>query len=158
MRRTSLSLFALLFVFACSRPDDHATVAPAPTASFKQVVISLATKADGKQHLTVTPDRVTISLKNGEQVEWIVSDATDWNLTNVQITKFLGERTGKTDPFGNGGTFTFPSVSAHSVSEQPSGAGQPDSYDTYTYVVTGTLTVNGTQVPVTLDPRLVVGD
>jgi hypothetical protein len=158
MRRTSLGFFALLFVFACSRSADRATVAPGPTASFKQVVISLATKADGKQYLTVTPDRVTISLKNGEQVQWIVSDATDWNLTNVQITKFLGERTGKTDPFGNGGTFTFPSVSAHSVSEQPSGAGQPDSYDTYNYIVTGIITVNGSQVPVTLDPRVIISE
>ena len=152
MRRTSLGFFALLFVFACSRP---ATVAPAPTASFKQVVISLATKPGGKQHFTVTPDRVTISIRNGDQVEWIVSDNTDLDLTNVQITKFLGEKTGKTDPFGNGGTFTFPQVSAHSNSEQPSGAAKPD-YDEYTYIVTGTIMVNGNPVQVTLDPRVII--
>ena len=156
MKRTSRSLFALLFVFACSpRPADHATVVPGPTASFKQVVISLATKAGGTRFFTVVPDRVTISVRNGDQVDWIVSDNTDLGLTNVQITKFLGETTGKTDPFGNGGTFTFPTVSAHSNSEQPSGAAKPD-YDTYTYIVTGTITVGGNQVQVTLDPRVII--
>jgi hypothetical protein len=156
MRRTSLGFFALLFVFACSpRPADHTTVAPAPGASFKQVVISLATKTNGTRFFTVVPDRVSISVQNGEQIDWIINNATDFVLTNIRITKFLGEKTGKTDPFGNGGTFSFPTVSAHSNSEQPSGAAKPD-YDEYTYIVTGTIMVNGNPVQVTLDPRVII--
>lgn len=158
MRRTSLRFLALLFVFACSpRPADHA-LAPAPGISTKQVVISLIKKADGKYYFTVNPEQVSISLKNGEQIEWIVNDATDLNLTNVQITKFLGQVTKNTDPFGNGGTFSFLSVSANSVSEQPSGAAKPGSYDTYPYIVIGTITVNGNPVQVTLDPRVIISE
>jgi hypothetical protein len=153
MRKTSLSLFALLFVFACSpRPADH-TAAP----SAGQVVISLVAKAGGTFGFTVAPPSISISIRNQDQIEWKVSDNTDWPLTDVQITKFQGDH-GKTDPFGDGGTFSIPSVSAgHSVSK-PSGPAKPGSQDSYTYIVTGTLTVNGNPTPVTLDPRLVVGD
>jgi hypothetical protein len=158
MRRISLSFLALLFVFACSpRPADH-TVAPAPTASFKQVVISLATKTNGTYFFTVTPQQVAISVKAGEQIDWIISNATDLTLTNVQITKFLGEATGNTDPFGNGGTFSFSMVGATSNSDEHSGPAKPGSYDTYPYVVTGTVTVNGNPVQVTLDPRVIISE
>jgi hypothetical protein len=153
MRRTSLRFFALLFVFACSpRAADHA-VAPAPSAG--PVVISLATKPGGTFKFTVVPQSIEISITNQSQIEWIVSNNTDWPLTNVQVTNFQSP-SGKTDPFGNGGTFSFPSVNAANSVSKPSGAAKSGSQETYTYIVTGTITVNGNPVPVSLDPRVII--
>jgi hypothetical protein len=120
-------------------------------------VISLVAKAGGTFGFTVAPPSISISIRNQDQIEWKVSNNTDWPLTDVQITKFQGDH-GKTDPFGNGGTFRIPSVNAGNSVSKPSGPAKPDSQDSYTYTVTGTLTVNGNPMAVTLDPRVVVGD
>jgi len=151
MRRTSLSLLALLLVFACScRPADHA-VSPGPSAG--SVVISLTTKPTGVFKFTVAPPSITISISRHDQFEWTVRNTTDFLLTDVQITKFKGD-TGKTDPFVNGDTFSFPSVSAGSSANLASGPAKPDSQDTYSYIVTGILN----SVPISLDPRVIITD
>ncbi|HTG13834.1 MAG TPA: hypothetical protein VK747_01055 [Blastocatellia bacterium] len=151
MRRTSLSLLALLLVFACScRPADHA-VSPGPSAG--PVVISLTTKPTGVFKFTVAPPSISISISRHDQIEWRVTNTTDFTLTDVHITLLKGD-TGKTDPFNNGGTFNVPSVCAGCTVNTPSGTAKPDSQDSYNYIVTGILN----SVPISLDPRLVVGD
>lgn len=150
MRTTSLSFFALLFVFACNTPPaDRASRTAAPSAG--PVVISLATKPTGAFKFTVVPSSIGISITNHEQIEWTVSNTTDWPLANVQVGNFSSS-SGKTDPFGNGGTFSFPTICAGCAISMPSGPAKSGSQDTYTYNVTGTLN----NVPVSLDPRVII--
>ena len=169
MKKASLSLLAvtLIFLFSCSpRPtvngngngNTNPTISGG-TAGTVPVVINLGTKPGTETYtFTVTPASAPISITNADQILWIINDSTDLGLTNVQITKFKGRSTGKTDPFGNGGTFTFPSVSAHSAPDKSSGRATPGSADWYDYEVVGTITVNGKPVEVKLDPRVVISE
>lgn len=160
MKKAPISLLAvtLIFLFACSpKPTGNGNPPVAgSTAASVPVVINLGTKPGSEVYsFTATPDSVTISIKNADQILWIINDSTDLGLTDVKITKFKGLRTGDTDPFGNGGTFTFPSVSAHSAPDKPSGKAV-GAEDTYTYEVVGTIMVDGKPVTVKLDPRVVI--
>jgi hypothetical protein len=116
-------------------------------------VISLTTKPTGVFKFTVAPPSISISISRHDQFEWRVTNTTDFTLTDVQITKFRGD-TGKTDPFNNGGTFSFPSVCAGCTVNTASGTAKPDSQDTYSYIVTGILN----SVPISLDPRVIITD
>ena len=162
MKKAPLSLLAvtLIFLFACSpKPTYNGNANPpvaGTTAASIPVVINLGTKPGSDVYcFTATPESVTISIKNADQILWIINDSTDLGLTDVKITKFKGQRTGNTDPFGNGGTFTFPEVSAHSAPDKPSGR-VAGAEDTYTYEVVGTIIVEGRPVTVKLDPRVVI--
>ena len=175
MNRTFLLALTLVFAFACSpQPGpnnngtansnstangNHAGDGIAVEAASKPVVITVGTKpSTDTYYLSVAPDTVYLSASQAEQIEWIVSNPfPNVNLSNVQIGKFKGGITPNTDPFGNGGTFTFsyvaPQAAAHKLS------GTTAKYGTYTYEVTGTATIgDGAPKTLKMDPRVVVGD
>ncbi|HSO74016.1 MAG TPA: hypothetical protein VLU47_04195 [Blastocatellia bacterium] len=159
MKKPSLSLLAIaaIVVLASACTDQRAANSVSPGGTSIPVVITLGFKPGTDTYcFSVAPATVTLSRRNGDTILWIVSDPTDLGLTDVQITKFRGEKTGKTDPFGNGGTFTFPSVSPHSAPSKPSGQPVAGSEDAYEYEVVGTIVVNGRPVTVKLDPRVVI--
>ncbi|MEK6302969.1 MAG: hypothetical protein AABO41_19840 [Acidobacteriota bacterium] len=181
MNRTFLLALTLVFAFACgpqpapnsngkgnsnstangNRGDDGI----AAESGNKLVVITVGTKPpDGKYYLSVAPDIVTLSVSEGNQIEWVVSNPfPDVILSNIQIGKFtyVGGPNPNTDPFGNGGGFTFAFVAPASTAQQQSGRPGPgkDKYGIYDYMVTGTATIGtGAPIALTMDPRVVVGD
>lgn len=159
MKKPSLSLLAIaatvVLASACTYSRAASGISAAGTSI--PVVITLGVKPGTDTHcFSVAPATVKLSLKDGDTILWIVSDPTDLGLTDVQITKFRGQKTGKTDPFGNGGTFSFSTVAPQSAPSKPSGRAVAGSEDTYDYEVVGTIVVNGKPVTVKLDPRVVI--
>ena len=159
MKKPSFSLLAIAatVVLASACTDQRAASSISAGGTSVPVVITLGFKPGSDTYcFSVAPDTVTLSLKNGDQILWVVSDPTELRLMDVQITKFRGEKTGKTDPFGNGGTFSFPSVPPRSAPSKPSGQAVAGSEDSYEYEVVGTIEVKGKPVKVRLDPRVVI--
>lgn len=169
MKRAFLLALTLSFVVACS-PKPATTghggpknanqtegVAGGPTTI--PVVITVGTKPNSDTYfLSVAPYSVTLSASNGDQIEWIISNPFPTvNLSNIQISKFKGGTPANSDPFGNGGAFNFSYVAPRSTAFRLSGT--TNRYGTYDYEVTGTATITGgPPIPLTMDPRLVVGD
>jgi len=170
MNRTFLLALTLVFAFACgpqpapntnekgnSNSDEGIAAGPVTIP----VVITVGTKTNSDTYfLSVAPYSVTLSASNGDQIQWIISNPfKDVNLSNIQIGKFTykGGPTPNTDPFGNGGTFTFPYVAPQTTALKFSGTS--NRYGTYDYEVSGTATINeGPPKTLKMDPRVVVGD
>lgn len=171
MKRIFLSLFALTlaFGFACNpQPASNGnanrsiSTAVAP-AHIIPVVITLGTKPLNTKtyYLSIAPDSVTLSVTNGDQIQWIVSNPfKGLTLSKLQITNFKGTVYGGTDPFNNGGQFSFGLVTSQSASDTQSGVGIKGSgYDAYTYDVRGKLTLeDGKQVDVVIEPQVIINE
>lgn len=120
------------------------------------VGINLALKSGAdKYHFEVAPEEVLLKA-DLDQVQWVVTNFTDLELSDVTIDHFKGRATGSTDPFQNGGKFTYPVVIAHSTagSQKTGTSGIVDYFD---YQISAKLTLkDGTKVSVTLDPRVII--
>lgn len=161
-------LFGLLVItaaisFACSpqpainKTDAIGNRALAAGGTTYSVGINLALKSGSTDtyHFEVAPED-TLLKADTDQAQWVVTNFTDLALSDVVIDHFKGQKTGNTDPFKNGGKFTYPVVNAHST-EGSLKSGTSAIVDTFDYQVSATLTLkDGKKVPVTLDPRIVV--
>lgn len=176
MKRRLLGLFALTlaFGFACSprpatsvktrgRADAGVSVTGAAcdrAPIHHSVVISLGTKPmKDAYYLSVAPYEVSISVKCKDQIRWIVSNPfKEFELKDIQITSFKRSKAPYTDPFGSGSSkFDVRYVGPQRIGDVLSSIGV--NYGEYEYEVTGTLTLpDGRSIPLTMDPRVVVGD
>ena len=161
-----LSALALMAASACQPVSQDNGNANSGNKNYSQgiavdprmvpVAINLTYKRDSDiYHFDVSPPTVTI---NGttQQIQWIVSNTSDLDLTDVKIYNFKGEKTGNTDPFRNGGVFSYNTLSKRSVNTSQL-SGSSSAYDTYEYEVVGTLTLDdGSKVTVKLDPKVVI--
>jgi hypothetical protein len=159
------ALFGLLVIavglsLACDQKPTGNTNAnanrPLVTGTTHTVGINLALKP-GKDtyHFEVAPEEVILKV-DADQVQWVVTNYTDLTLSDVSIDHFKGRSTGNTDPFRNGGRFSYPAVNAHSsVGSEKTGISS--ILDIFDYEISGTLTLkDGSKVTVKLDPRIVV--
>jgi len=155
MKKALFGLLAITaaFSFACGPQPNRPLVAGGTTYP---VAFNLALKKDSdKYHFEVAPEEVTLKA-DADQVQWVVTNFTDFALSDVTIDHFKGRTTGNTDPFKNGGKFTYPAVNAHST-EGSLKTGTSAIVDIFDYQISATLTLkDGKKVPVTLDPRIVV--
>jgi len=159
------ALFGLLVIavglsLACDQKPTGNTNAnsnrPLVTGTTHTVGINLALKP-GKDtyHFEVAPEEVILKV-DADQVQWVVTNFTDLTLSDVSIDHFKGRSTGNTDPFRNGGRFSYAAVNAHSsVGSEKTGISS--ILDIFDYEISGTLTLkDGSKVTVKLDPRIVV--
>jgi hypothetical protein len=176
MKRGLLGLFALTlaFGFACSsRPATSVTPGGSADAGVNtagaacdrapihySIVISLGTKPmKDAYYLSVAPYEVSISVKCKDQIRWIVSNPfKDVEVKDIQITRFKRSKAPYTDPFGSGSSrFEVKYVGPQRIGDVLSSIGV--NYGEYDYEVSGTLTLpDGRSIPLTMDPRVVVGD
>ena len=174
MNRTFLLALTLVFAVACNpqpTPNSNGKGNGNATANSnradetlvvgigKPVVVTVGTKPNtDTYYLSVAPASVYLSAERAEQIEWVISNPfPDVNVSNLQIGNFKGGVIPNTDPFGNGGTFTFsyiaPQAAAHKMS------GTSDKYGTYTYEVSAMATIGtGPPIKLSMDPHVVVGD
>lgn len=169
MKRVFLFALALSLSISCS-PKPATTGHGSGTGNSNQpvpavgpnifpVVITLGTKPGSDiYYLSVAPAVVTLSVSNADQIQWIISNPfAGLNLSNIQVTKFKGGTPPNTDPFANGGTFTFGFVPQQATTNRLSGTSS--RYGIYDYEVVGTLTLqSGATVSVKMDPRVIITD
>lgn len=120
------------------------------------VTINLAYKRNSDiYHFEVTPPSVTIA-SGTQQIQWIISNNSDYVLSDVKVYNFKGQKTGNTDPFRNGGAFGYNAIAGRNVDASKL-SGTSDTIDTFEYEVTGILTMgDGSKVTIKLDPRVVI--
>ncbi|HKP84593.1 MAG TPA: hypothetical protein VJZ26_00770 [Blastocatellia bacterium] len=120
------------------------------------VAISLTFKKNSDTyHFDVSPP--TVYLTSGtQQIQWIISNHSDLDLTDVKIFNFKGQQTNNTDPFKNGGAFGYSALLKRTVDANQF-SGTSTVTDTFNYEVTGMLTMaDGSKVPIKLDPKVVI--
>ena len=156
-----LLVIAVAFSFGCGPQPASNTNANAnrpldAAGTTYPVGINLALKpGTDTYHFEVAPEEVILKA-DADQVQWVVTNFTDLTLSDVTIDHFKGRASGNTDPFKNGGKFTYPSVSGHSTVGAEK-TGPSNIVDTFDYQISATLTLaDGKKVPVMLDPRIVV--
>ena len=155
-----LLAIAVAFSFACDpKPTGNNNAngnRPLVAGTTYTVGINLALKpGTDTYHFEVAPEEIRLKA-DADQVQWVVTNFTDLNLSDVTIDHFKGRASGNTDPFKNGGKFTYPTVMAHST-EGGQKTGTSAIVDIFDYQISGTLTLkDGKKVPVNLDPRIVV--
>jgi hypothetical protein len=160
MKKALFSLLALTVAlsFACApQPTGNANRPLVVGGATYTVGINLALKAGTTDtyHFEVAPEEVTLKA-GADQVQWVVTNFTDLELSDVTIDHFKGRASGNTDPFKNGGKFTYPSVPQHSA-QGDLRTGTSDIFDTFDYQISGMLTLkDGKKVPVNLDPRVII--
>ncbi len=162
MKKTLFGLLAIAVAFslACDpKPTGNSNAIdnrPLAAGTTYTVGINLALKpGSDTYHFEVAPEDLNLKV-DADQVQWVVTNFTDLVLSDVTINHFKGRKTGNTDPFKNGGTFTYSAVHAHST-EGSLKTGPSGIVDVFDYQISATLTMkDGKKIPVTLDPRIVV--
>jgi hypothetical protein len=162
MKNTLFGLLAIVAAFCCgcnSNPTgNHAANDNRALGEGKTypIGINLALKpGSDTYHFEVAPEDATLKVE-ADQVQWVVTNFTDLALSDLTINHFKGRRTGNTDPFENGGTFTYPAVNGRST-EGGLRTGTSSIIDIFDYQISATLTLkDGKKVTVTLDPRIVI--